>query len=344
MVRCDCHAAANKVFASHRQRFCDNYAFLFRVIRKSIVYFFWVCFINIFFKLHMFRVLIFSAVLIFLSAQTGISQIAGLPDLFSGTTTYKYFTGAVEPDPDWNKPGFNDTAWLTGTKCIGFGDGDDSTVIDTTPSVYLRIPFTLEDKNLFKKANLMVDFDDGFIAYLNGNEIARINLGPWGEFVAHDRLTDRSHEAYFYRNYFSPPCGYYLNTDTLSKYLVNGENILAVQVHNDSLKGSDLSFKMRLLDITNENYNLYSYTCNYIKQVPLDSTEFPVVVINTDEFGFPKAHVRYKATMGIIDGSVNRPTDAFSGFDGNISIEIRGKSSDDFPKKSYGFETQDSLG
>jgi hypothetical protein len=292
----------------------------------------------------MTRILIFSAVLGILSMQTLKSQTTGLPDLFYGPTTYTYFTGVAEPDADWNRPGFDDTLWLAGTRCIGYGDGDDTTVIDTTPSVYLRIPFTLEDKSLFKKANLMVDFDDGFIAYLNGNEIARVNLGTWGEFIPHDRVTDRSHEAYFYRNYFSPLCGYYLDTDTLSKYLVNGENILAFQVHNDSLKGSDLSFKVWMLDITNEAYNLYSYTSNYIKQVSIDSTRFPIVVIRTDEYGFPLAHTRYKATMGIIDGTINKPSDAFSGFDGNISIEVRGKSSADFPKKSYGFETQDSLG
>jgi hypothetical protein len=272
-----------------------------------------------------------------------ISQVTQLPNLFY-KTPYTYFVGSDEPDSGWNLPGFNDTTWFAGKGTIGYGDGDDTTVIDTTASVYLRVPFYLEDKNSLKKANLMVDFDDGFVAYLNGNEIARVNLGKWGEFVPHDRLTDRSHEAYFYRPYFAPLCGYYLDTDTLTKYLINGENILAVQVHNDSLNGSDLSFGVVLHDLTSGYYDLYSFQSHYIKQVTLDSTRFPIVVINTDEKGLPQAHTRYKASMGIIDGNVNKPADAFTGYNGLISIEIRGKSSADFPKKSYGLETQDSLG
>ncbi|MBN1415864.1 MAG: CotH kinase family protein [Bacteroidales bacterium] len=292
----------------------------------------------------MFRIFICLTGLALFSISTSLSQIPELPNLFTGKTPYKYFSGSVEPVSGWNLPGFNDASWSNGYKSIGYGDGDDTTLIEKAPSVYLRIPFNLEDKSLFKKANLMVDFDDGFVAYINGNEIARVNLGKWGEFVPHDRLTDRSHEAYFYRYYFSPLCGYYLDTDTLSKYLVNGENILAFQVHNDSLDGSDLSFKVRLIDITNTFYNMYVDQSRYFKQVAIDSTSFPIVVINTNEYGFQTHHIRYKAKMGIIDGQVNKPSDAFSGYNGNISIEIRGKSSKDFPKKSYGLETQDSLG
>src|SRR4030042_1549426 len=151
----------------------------------------------------MYKVLFYTTYLIIFSIQTIRSQTGELPNLFH-TTPYTYFVGLVEPESGWNQVNFNDTAWLTGKGCIGYGDGDDTTVIGKTSSVYLRIPFILEDRNSLKMANLMVDFDDGFVAYLNGNEIARVNIGKWGEFVSHDRLTDRSHEAYFYRSYFSP--------------------------------------------------------------------------------------------------------------------------------------------
>jgi hypothetical protein len=76
------------------------------------------------------------------------------------------------------------------------------------------------------------------------------------------------------------------------------------------------------------------------------SSNLPIVVINTsgqtilDE---PKI----TASMGIIDngaGTRNNITDPFNIYDGKIGIEIRGSSSQSFPKKQYGIELRDEAG
>lgn len=268
-------------------------------------------------------------------------------NFFTSNGEYKYFIGHTEPDLNWKKPDFNDSQWITGFKNIGYGDGDDSTVIDTTSSVYLRIKFDISDISKLKDANLIVDFDDGFVAYLNGKEIVRVNLGSVGELIPHNRLTDRSHEAYYYRHYFYPENGYYIDSTTLFNCIKNGINVLAIQVHNDSLKGSDMSFNCRLVNLNNKKYDFYHNECRYIKQVKLDSTNFPIVIINTDEYGIPGAFEnKYTAHMVTISNKkgINKPTDPPTNYNGRISIEIRGKSSRDFPKKSYNIETQDILG
>ncbi len=81
-------------------------------------------------------------------------------------------------------------------------------------------------------------------------------------------------------------------------------------------------------------------------QVAFSSSELPIIVINTngnqivDE---PKTI----ATMGIIDngsGSINQLSDPYNDYDGYVGIEIRGSSSQLFPKKSYGLETWDANG
>ncbi|MDZ7269574.1 MAG: CotH kinase family protein [candidate division KSB1 bacterium] len=81
-------------------------------------------------------------------------------------------------------------------------------------------------------------------------------------------------------------------------------------------------------------------------QVEFTSSNLPIVVIDThgreivDE---PKI----TADMGIIDngpGRRNYLSDPFNHYHGRIGIEIRGSSSQMFPKKQYGFETRDSLG
>jgi len=269
--------------------------------------------------------------------------------MYSYNGNYKYFVGVSEPDSGWLNPGFNDSAWTTGYSCIGHGFKNDSTEIGSAPSLYLRIRFKASDSILIKNACFYADYNDGFIAYLNGVEIARENLGKKGTKIPYDSSANRSHEPYFYRNYFEPIFGYYLDSTTLSKCLKIGDNVLAVQVQNDSEK-DNIFFSSWFANLTYYQYNIYDPASSYIRQVPLDSSKFPIVIINTNKDGIPKDHVKYGAFMSIIDNGdhkINKPTDTavnYKDFKGNITIEIRGESSKDFPKKSYNIETHDIYG
>lgn len=76
------------------------------------------------------------------------------------------------------------------------------------------------------------------------------------------------------------------------------------------------------------------------------STSLPLVFINTNGHQIPD-DPKIMAHMGIIwqgEGKMNNTSMAFNHYNGNISIEIRGSSSQDFPKKSYGFETCNEYG
>lgn len=81
-------------------------------------------------------------------------------------------------------------------------------------------------------------------------------------------------------------------------------------------------------------------------QVFTDS-DLPIVVITT-QGGVPIVDdPRVVAHMGVIDngpGNRNYLTDPYTNYDGRIEIEIRGSTSQQYPKKGYGFETQDSTG
>jgi hypothetical protein len=76
------------------------------------------------------------------------------------------------------------------------------------------------------------------------------------------------------------------------------------------------------------------------------SSNLPIIVINTNGqeiLDDPKI----MADMGIINnapGMRNSLTDPFTDYDGKIGIEIRGSSSQSFPKKQYGIELQDANG
>jgi hypothetical protein len=131
---------------------------------------------------------------------------------------YKYFVGKTEPDTNWYKPGCDDSSWETGHNSIGFGyvydKNKDSTKTEPTVSLYLRIKFFVGNKDTFKCASFFADYDDGFLAFLNGKEIIRTNMGKPGEHFPHDSITDRSHETVLNRFYYYPN-GYYLDSNIL---------------------------------------------------------------------------------------------------------------------------------
>jgi len=79
--------------------------------------------------------------------------------------------------------------------------------------------------------------------------------------------------------------------------------------------------------------------------VPFTSSNLPIVVINTDGQSIMD-EPKITATMGIIDNGAarNNVSDPYNNYDGKIGIEIRGSSSQMFPKKQYGIELRDELG
>jgi len=87
------------------------------------------------------------------------------------------------------------------------------------------------------------------------------------------------------------------------------------------------------------------FTAN--SQVNLTSSNIPIVVITTQIGEDINDVTRIVCDMGIIDnglGNINQLTDPYNNYNGKISIEIRGSTSQQYPKKSYGFETQDIFG
>lgn len=80
---------------------------------------------------------------------------------------------------------------------------------------------------------------------------------------------------------------------------------------------------------------------------PLTSSNLPIIVINTTNGQTIPDEPKISATMGIIDngpGFRNNLTDDYNNYNGKIGIEIRGSSSQMFPKKQYGIELRNDLG
>ena len=151
---------------------------------------------------------------------------------------WKYLVPTQEPSADWNSLEFNDQEWSTGKSGFGYGDNDDSTLIPITMSVYIRKNFQISDTSNLISSILHMDYDDSFVAYLNGEEIARGNIGiPGIPPVFNQGADNYDHEALIYRGL--PPESFRI--DSLRQLIKEGENVLAIQVHNHSLGSSDMS-------------------------------------------------------------------------------------------------------
>ena len=152
--------------------------------------------------------------------------------------TCQYMPGTEEPPANWIQMDFDDSEWFSGATSIGFGDDDDATVIEETSTLYLRKLFQINDTTHINEVVLHMDYDDGFVAFLNGTEICRSKIGTPGIRPAFDEKADQSHEANLYRGE-SPE---YFVIDDAKKKIVLGSNILAIQVHSyESKKVRDLT-------------------------------------------------------------------------------------------------------
>ncbi len=255
------------------------------------------------------------------------------------TDTFRYLLPTVEPAADWMVESFNDSAWKTGIGGFGYADDDDNTVVAATTSIYLRKTLTMPVGVPVKQLLLDIDYDDAFVAYINGVEVARsANLLEGTPSM--DGSVTVDHEAVMYSG--GTPERFVLDPTAL----VEGDNILAVHIMNVLITSSDLSSRIFLNAETESADTLFHPTPDWFE--PLVSHEYsnlPIIKINTNGLTIPD-EPKIMAKMQVINNSngTNYFSDTVYEYDGDIGIEIRGNTAQMFPKKSYTVETRLSTG
>lgn len=168
-------------------------------------------------------------------------------------STWRYLDTGVNAGTQWRSVIFDDSAWRAGPAQLGFSsnppENDEATVISHLnelgePIITYYFRHTFEVPNADLLTNLMVRLrrDDGAIVYLNGIEIFRSNLPPGP--VAFTTLAALAQDDG--RSVFAGPAD--LNA------LFSGTNVLAVEVHQNALSSTDVSFDLELLgNVTFEN-------------------------------------------------------------------------------------------
>ncbi len=152
---------------------------------------------------------------------------------------WKYLVTSTAAPADWLQPAFNDSSWSEGPSELGYGDADEATTLgfglDTNnkyPTTYFRKTITIADPAAYASMLMTVRYDDGYVVYVNGTEIHRLNM-PDG-VPSYSTLATTASD--YSDDVFSVP----------TSAFVAGQNILAVEMHQGSANSSDISFALQL--------------------------------------------------------------------------------------------------
>jgi hypothetical protein len=164
-----------------------------------------------------------------------VSAVDQQHPLVTPLSTWKYHDLGQNLGTAWRTPGYDDSSWASGPGVLGFGEPYVTTIVSYGPNpanvwrtTYFRTTFTLPfDPALAASVRLHANYDDGFVAWLNGQHAAHSASLPYvspsyNQFAA-------SHEGGAYEIFEVPP-----------GQLVAGTNVLAVEVHQSAANSDDL--------------------------------------------------------------------------------------------------------
>jgi hypothetical protein len=155
-------------------------------------------------------------------------------------STWKYLDNGTNQGTAWRAINFNDSTWMAGAGELGYGDGDEATVVSYGPNsankyvtTYFRKTFTVSDASKISAALLRILRDDGAVVYLNGTEVFRTNM-PTGTIGYRTPADIAIEDSTFYTSSINP------------SLFVTGNNVIAVEVHQADVTSSDISFNFSL--------------------------------------------------------------------------------------------------
>lgn len=173
--------------------------------------------------------------------------------LIPAMSEWKYWDYSSAPSPGWQNIVYNETNWLTGVARFGYGfDGERTTITEGRVTHYFRKAFVITNIAMFNELEFRLQRDDGAVVYLNGREIFRSNM-PSGEInhntTASSTVNTPDETAWFTTIISAREAG-----------LVNGVNVVAVELHQSSSTSNDAGFDLELVGYgdTSDKVIIYS--------------------------------------------------------------------------------------
>ena len=157
--------------------------------------------------------------------------------------TWRYQDTGINQGTAWRQTNFNDSAWSSGAGQLGYGQGDEATVISFGPddffkntNTYFRKQFNYTPAGALSNLALRVCFNDGIAVYLNGVEVLRRNLATNAGYAGAAFADNSAWQNVWFSSPVAP------------SLIRNGTNTLAVEVHRFDPSGPNLSFDLQLLE------------------------------------------------------------------------------------------------
>ena len=169
-------------------------------------------------------------------------------DLIAAKASWKYLDNGTNQGTAWKMPSlYSDATWRTGNAELGYGDGDEATVVSyggnaTSKYIttYFRKTFNVTDVSAITGLELSLVRDDGAVVYLNGIEVYRNNM-PAGT-ILYNTLASTYIDGINESTWLISPVS--------KSALVTGTNLLAVEIHQSAITSSDISFNLKLKGLT----------------------------------------------------------------------------------------------
>ena len=144
---------------------------------------------------------------------------------------WEYLAGSHPEGQKWTELKYVPEGWKHGEAPFGYEYKEARTVLEDMKGnftvLYLRHIFEIEQADQVAEIGLMINYDDAFIAYLNGKEVVRKGVGKG---AGKDAQQIKSHDATRY-NYFP--------LKDFEKHVKTGRNVLAIEAHNSSVTSHD---------------------------------------------------------------------------------------------------------
>ncbi|MSU35419.1 MAG: hypothetical protein EXS36_09950 [Pedosphaera sp.] len=170
--------------------------------------------------------------------------------LFPFESTWKYFDQRADQGTAWRAVDFDDSLWKTGKARLGYGDAANTTIQggpagQRYPTAYFRRKFTVTNRTRITEATAWLIRDDGGVVYINGKEAFRNNMRE-GDIGFEDPASNVVGNA----DEVTP-------VDTLidPSLFRDGENTVAVEIHQQNPGSSDLGFDLQI-NIVSQPVNL----------------------------------------------------------------------------------------
>ncbi|MGG9971156.1 metallophosphoesterase [Ferruginibacter sp. SUN002] len=178
---------------------------------------------------------------------------------FGGTSAsapdWKYKGGGSNYDAvNWKDIAYPASDWVTGKSALGFGTnppvrntnipedasaGGGGVTGARYPTMYFRKIVNIPAPNNYVSFQINTKFDDGIVIWINGVEAFRNNIAanPTYATFATGAITNNGADVY--------------TGSVAPSFFVPGDNIIAVEVHQNQVGSSDLFFDMELIGLTN---------------------------------------------------------------------------------------------